>query len=97
MLADQGNHDLRFSPGRLQHHDTVFSLKGAGWGKSDVNIGDTAAMRIAVAATSHPTNFNTTAGRPGGVRLQPGGERVELKGKQHGPSGHPWRRQADFR
>lgn len=73
------------SPGRLQHHDSVLPLKGAGWGEGHVNVGEPTAVRIAVPAASHPTGLDGGVRGPAGEGLQPGGERVQLQGKP-GPS-----------
>lgn len=66
------------SPGRLQHHNSVLALEGAGWGKSDVNVWNPTAVRIAVPTASHPTFFNTSIGYPGSESLQSSGEGMKL-------------------
>lgn len=60
---------VRFSPRRLQHHDSVLSLEGAGGGKRDIHVWKATAVRIAMAAASHPTSFESSAGGPGGESL----------------------------
>lgn len=75
---------IRFSPSRLQHHDSVLSLKGAGGGKIDINVWKAAAVRIAMPATSHPTSFDGSISCPGGESLHPGGEGMKLEGESTG-------------
>lgn len=68
-------------PSCLQHHDGVFSLVGAGWGEGDIDVRNAAAARVAMPTTGHPTLLNASIGSPGGERLQPCCQGMQLRDK----------------
>lgn len=75
-------------PGRLQHHDRVLALVGAGGRELHVDVGQGAAAGVAVAAARHAAHLDGGVGGPGGEGLEASREGVELQGRrdpQQGP------------
>lgn len=69
---------MRVLPGGLQHHDRVLALVRAGGCEGDVDVGEAAAARVAMAATCHAAHLNARVGHPGGKGLQARREGMQL-------------------